>query len=136
MILSGCYPPEPTNSCVCVEPAQFAEPQYQGHRAKANDASSRAYVQVNNNNSPEPWMTELRYSYVAVRTTRLPITHLHGADRTGVKEQTGDTRDKIVEPKNDVLNVRVDIVRQNAVADVDAYVGVNNRCEGCASSII
>jgi hypothetical protein len=66
----------------------------------------------------------------------LPITHLPGAARTGVKEQTGDTRDKIVEPKNDVLNVRVDIVRQNAVADVDAYVGVNNRCEGCASSII
>lgn len=67
-----------------------------------------------------------------IRTAPFSIIRLHGPDRAGIEERTGGVWNKIVEPKDDGLKVTVDIIRQNAEANVETYVNVNNHYEGCA----
>ena len=67
-----------------------------------------------------------------IRTAPFSIIRLHGPDRAGIEERTGGMWNEIVEPKDDGLRTTAEIVRQNAGADVDTYVNVNNHYEGSA----
>lgn len=60
------------------------------------------------------------------------IIRLHGPDRTGIEEKTGNVWNQIVESKDDELAQIVEIINYLSEKQIDVYVNVNNHYEGSA----
>jgi uncharacterized protein YecE (DUF72 family) len=71
-----------------------------------------------------------------IRKHLLVILRLMGKDRKGIQAITGNTWDRIVEPKDDELRLIADIVKDLAGSGVEVYLNVNNHYEGCAPATI
>jgi uncharacterized protein YecE (DUF72 family) len=60
------------------------------------------------------------------------VIRLHGPDRSGIEEKTGNTWNQIVEPKDDELQKIAEIIHYLSEKKIDVYVNVNNHYEGSA----
>ena len=60
------------------------------------------------------------------------VIRLHGPDRSGIENKTGNVWDKIVEPKDDDLEKVAEITNYLQSKKVDVYINVNNHFEGSA----
>uniref|UniRef100_A0A832CY61 DUF72 domain-containing protein n=1 Tax=Ignavibacterium album TaxID=591197 RepID=A0A832CY61_9BACT len=60
------------------------------------------------------------------------VIRLHGPDRSGIEEKTGNIWNQIIEPKDDELQKIAEIIRYLSEKQIDVYVNVNNHYEGSA----
>ncbi|BDQ03936.1 DUF72 domain-containing protein [Ignavibacterium sp.] len=60
------------------------------------------------------------------------VIRLHGPDRSGIEEKTGNVWNQIVEPKDEELPKIVEIINYLSEKQTDVYVNVNNHYEGSA----
>jgi uncharacterized protein YecE (DUF72 family) len=60
------------------------------------------------------------------------VIRLHGPDRKGIEKVTGGDWSKVVAPKDEELNLIVDIIRDLLSRQVEVYLNVNNHYEGSA----
>ena len=60
------------------------------------------------------------------------VIRLHGPDRSGIEEKTKGIWNKIVEPKDEEINMVREMIHSLTHKDVDLYVNVNNHYEGSA----
>ncbi|AFH48179.1 Hypothetical protein IALB_0467 [Ignavibacterium album JCM 16511] len=60
------------------------------------------------------------------------VIRLHGPDRSGIEEKTGNVWNEIVEPKDEELTRIAEIINYLSEKQMDVYVNVNNHYEGCA----
>lgn len=60
------------------------------------------------------------------------VIRLHGPDRGGIEEKTGNIWNQIVDPKDEELPKVAEIIRYLSEKRIDVYVNVNNHYEGSA----
>ncbi len=60
------------------------------------------------------------------------VVRLHGPDREGIEQATGERWDRIVAPKDDELSQIVDMIRDMRDRSLTIYLNVNNHYEGSA----
>jgi uncharacterized protein YecE (DUF72 family) len=60
------------------------------------------------------------------------VVRLHGPDREGIEQATGESWDRIVAPKDDELAGIIDMVRDMRDRSLTVYLNVNNHYEGSA----
>lgn len=60
------------------------------------------------------------------------VIRLHGPDRTGIEEKTGNIWNQIVEPKDEELPKIAELIHYLSEKQNDVYVNVNNHYEGSA----
>ncbi len=60
------------------------------------------------------------------------VIRLHGPDRSGIEEKTGNVWNQIVEPKDEELPKIAEIINYLSEKQTDVYVNVNNHYEGSA----
>jgi len=65
-------------------------------------------------------------------TAGFSVIRLHGGDREGIEERTGEVWDQIVEPKEEGLEAVASIIRAATSRGLIMAVYANNHFEGCA----
>ena len=60
------------------------------------------------------------------------MIRLHGPDRQGMEERSANRWDRILEPRDDVLDETVRLIRELRRREVDVFLNVNNHFEGSA----
>jgi uncharacterized protein YecE (DUF72 family) len=60
------------------------------------------------------------------------VIRLHGPDRPGMEEKSGNRWDRILEPRDGALDEAARIIRELRRREVDVFLNVNNHFEGCA----
>jgi uncharacterized protein YecE (DUF72 family) len=60
------------------------------------------------------------------------VIRLHGPDRSGIEEKTGNIWNQIVEPKDNELPKIAGMIQYLSEKKIDVYVNVNNHYEGSA----
>src|SRR5690606_3994076 len=60
------------------------------------------------------------------------VLRLHGPDRKGIEEKSGNVWNSIIEPRDDEIDKIVGIIEFFNSKNVDTYVNVNNHFEGSA----
>lgn len=60
------------------------------------------------------------------------VIRLHGPDRQGMEEKSGNRWDRILEPRDAALDEAARIIRELRRREVDVFLNVNNHFEGCA----
>lgn len=63
---------------------------------------------------------------------RVAVVRLHGPDRKGIEEKTGNIWNRIVEHRDDEIQKISDIITYLDSKKIDVYVNVNNHFEGSA----
>lgn len=60
------------------------------------------------------------------------VLRLHGPDRKGIEEKTGNVWNKIIEPRDNEIEKIIEMIHYLNSKKVDVYVNVNNHFEGSA----
>lgn len=63
---------------------------------------------------------------------KVVVIRMHGPDRKGIEEKTGNIWNQIVEPRDDEIEKISDLITYLDSKKVDVYVNVNNHFEGSA----
>ncbi len=66
------------------------------------------------------------------RTDGVSVIRLHGPDRKGMEERSGELWDRIIEPRDDELRAITALVQAMLSRGVDVFLNVNNHYEGSA----
>ena len=78
-----------------------------------------------------PPVAEL-YARFADSIRGFTVIRLHGPDRPGIEERSGNRWDRILEPRDSTLDETARIIRELRRREVDVFLNVNNHFEGCA----
>jgi len=78
-----------------------------------------------------PPITEL-YQKWGDQLQQRAVIRLHGPDRKGMEEKSGNRWDRLLEPRDQELSAIAKMIENLLRRELDVFVNVNNHYEGCA----
>ncbi|MFH0736758.1 MAG: DUF72 domain-containing protein [bacterium] len=63
---------------------------------------------------------------------KLVVIRLHGEDRKGIEEKSGENWSKIISPKDSEIDKIIEMIKYLRLKEINTYINVNNHYEGSA----